>query len=61
MKLTINRIRAIVFMIAAFGYLPLQSAEHAPVKKDIKSDVKIERVDKVKDTSIVPVVDLIKH
>jgi len=46
MKLNINRIRAIVFMIAAFGYLPLQSAEHKSEKQSIKTDVKIEQIEK---------------
>ena len=43
MKLIINKIRAIVFLVAAFGYLPLQSAEDGSVKPKLESEVKVEK------------------
>lgn len=42
MKLNINKIRALVFLVAALGYLPLQSADHSSQKKEMISDVKVE-------------------
>jgi len=44
-------------MIAAFGYLPLQSAEHGSEKQILKNDVKIEKIEK---TPIKPLNDLAK-
>jgi len=43
MKFNINRIRAIVFLVAALGYLPLQSADQNSVKKEVKSEAKVEK------------------
>ena len=51
MKFSINRLRSIVFLIAALGYLPLQSADTPSKKKDsVKS--KIESVKVVKKTPL---------
>jgi|GEM_PF-3268983 len=47
MKFNINRIRAIVFMVAAFGYLPLQSAEQSSLNKKVSSEAKVEQAEKV--------------
>jgi len=52
MKFNINRIRTIVFMIAAFGYLPLQSADKPSSKSSVKTDVKIEKKTDLKKTDL---------
>jgi hypothetical protein len=55
MKFNINKIRAIVFLVAALGYLPLQSAEEGSIKKEIKTETKVEQVVQV------PLAGLIKN
>ena len=53
MKLSINRLRFIVFLIAALGYLPLHSAdsnsykESAAAKKTVEKSVETAKVQKI--------------
>lgn len=42
-------------MVAAFGYLPLQSAEHGSEKQKLNNDIKIEKAEKAEAK---PIADL---
>jgi len=49
MKFIINRFRALVFLVAALGYLPLQSAEHSYTQnysENASTDVKKDKLNK---------------
>ena len=43
MKFSINRLRSIVFLIAALGYLPLQSADSPSKKEDLNPKIKVAK------------------